>query len=57
MDNFILGASIFFFAASIALNAYSCKLLSRSIDVLHFALCVMDKHNPLNEHYRKEGTI
>ena len=57
MDHFILGASIFFFATSIALNAYSCKLLNRSINLLRFALHVMDNQKSVDEHYRKEGTI
>ena len=56
MDKFMLGASIFFFATSVAINAYSCKLLNRSIDLLRFALHVMDNQKSVDEHYRREGT-
>ena len=57
MDHFILGAGIFFFATSIALNVYAYKLLNRSIDVLHFILCEFDNLPRHEEHYRKEGII
>ena len=40
MQNYILGAAIFFFAASLALNVYSFSLLNRSIEVMRFALNV-----------------
>ena len=45
MQNFILGAAIFFFAASIALNVYSFSLLNRSIDIMRFSLTLIDKLN------------
>lgn len=56
MDKFMLGASIFFFATSIALNAYSYKLLNRSIDVLRFILCELDKLQRHDAPCRPEGT-
>ena len=45
MQNYILGAAIFFFAASIALNVYSVSILNRSIDIMRFALNLFDKLN------------
>ena len=56
LDKFMLGASIFFFATSIALNAYSYKLLNRSIDVLRFILCELDKLQRHDAPCRPEGT-
>ena len=56
MDHFILGARIFFFATSIAINAYSCKLLNRAIDVLQFILRAIDDLPRHEVHYRPEGT-
>ena len=55
MDHFILGASIFFFAASIALNAYTCKLLNRAIDALQYMLHVLDDLPRHEVHYRRKG--
>ena len=45
MHNYILGAAIFFFAASLALNVYSFSLLNRSIEVMRFSLSIIDKLN------------
>ena len=45
MQNYILGAATFFFAASIALNVYSFSLLNRSIDIMRFSLNLIDKLN------------
>ena len=58
MQNYILGAAIFFFAASIALNVYSFSLLNRSIDIMRFSLNLIDKLNHKAEFsaLRKEGT-
>ena len=58
MQNYILGAAIFFFAASLALNVYSFSLLNRSIEVMRFALNLIDKLNHENERsvLRREGT-
>ena len=58
MHNYILGAAIFFFAASLALNVYSFSLLNRSIEVMRFSLCLIDKLNYMVDCNvrRKEGT-
>ena len=58
MHNYILGAAIFFFAASIALNVYSVSLLNRSIDIMRFALNLIDKlnHDAESSVLRREGT-
>ena len=52
----MLGVSIFFFILSVAINAYSCKLLNRSIDVLHFILRDFDKLQRHDAPCRPEGT-
>lgn len=57
MHNFFLGAGIFLFSASLALNVYSYRLLKRSIDVMRFTLHLLDYLNRNNETYRKEGTV
>ena len=59
MHNYILGAAIFFFAASIALNVYSVSMLNRAIDVLHFSLNLLERTHSDNHSdiYRKEGSI
>ena len=57
MQFFVLGAAVFFFAVSIALNAYSATLLSRSIEILRFVLVRLDNLNRNDETFRKEGTL
>ena len=58
MQNYILGAAIFFFAASLALNVYSYSLLYRSIEVMRFSLHLIDKlnHEAEGSVLRREGT-
>ena len=58
MHNYILGAAIFFFAASIALNVYSVSILNRSIEVMRFSLTLIDKLNREADcnALRREGT-
>lgn len=57
MHNLFLGAGIFLFSASLALNVYSYSLLRRSIEVMRFTLHLLDylKHN--DDTFRKEGSI
>ena len=57
MQFFVLGTAVFLFAVSIALNAYSATLLSRSIEILRFVLVCLDKLNRNDETFRKEGTL
>ena len=57
MHNIVLGAGIFLFSASIALNVYSYRLLRRSIDVMRFTLNILDRVNRNDETFRKEGTL
>ena len=58
MHNYILGAAIFFFAASLALNVYSVSLLNRSIDIMRFSLSLINKlnHEADCNVLRREGT-
>ena len=56
MQFYLLGTSIFFFAASIALNAYSYSLLNRAIDVLRYSLRLVERFETHEEIYKKEGT-
>ena len=57
MQFVVLGAAVFLFAVSIALNAYSATLLSRSIEILRFVLVRLDNLNRNDETFRKEGTL
>ena len=56
MLNLFLGAGIFLFSASLALNVYSYSLLRRSINVLQFSLKLLDCLKRNDEPFRKEGT-
>ena len=58
MQNYILGAAVFFFAASLALNVYSFSLLNRSIEVIRSFLHLIDKLNREADRNvrRREGT-
>lgn len=57
MHNLFLGAGIFLFSASIALNVYSYRLLRRSIDVMRFTLNILERFNRIYATYGKEDTL
>ena len=56
MQFYVLGASIFFFGASIALYFHSYSLLNRAIYTLRYTLQLVERLENHNEVYRKEGT-
>ena len=56
MQFYVLGASIFFFGASIALYFHSYSLLNRAIYTLRYTLQLVERLDTHEEMYRKEGT-